>query len=100
MTCKICGTNINLEKHHLDYIKNITVILCRKHHGQAHGTNLFPDLKAINKNNYGVNSINIDDDLYKRLVAFYDTQDKLEYPTLKNFVSKKIKELINPEVDD
>ena len=42
-------------------------------------------------------NIDIPDDLYKRLVAFYDKQDKLEYPTLKNFVSKKLKEVITEQ---
>ncbi len=40
-------------------------------------------------------NINIDDDLYKRLVAYYNKQDKLEYSNLKNFVNRTLNELIS-----
>ena len=39
-------------------------------------------------------NINIGKELYEELVSFYEKQDKLEYPTLKNFVRKKIKRWI------
>lgn len=34
--CKICGKKKNIEKHHISYEKNITVNLCRYHHGLVH----------------------------------------------------------------
>ncbi len=97
MTCEICGTETNLIKHHLDYINNKTILLCRSHHAKVHFSNDYPHLKPIGS--VSSTNINIPDDLHKELLAFYDTQDKLEYPTLKNFVSKKLKELIKKGVD-
>lgn len=36
-TCKICGTNENVEAHHEDYTKPLDIIwLCRNHHRELH----------------------------------------------------------------
>jgi hypothetical protein len=35
-------------------------------------------------------NINIDDDLYKKLKKHYDKLNKLQYPTLKNYVERVI----------
>ena len=34
--CKACGSNYNIEKHHYDYGKNMTIKLCRKCHRNVH----------------------------------------------------------------
>lgn len=39
-------------------------------------------------------NIDIDDKVYKHWVDFYKKQNRLEYPTLKNFTAKKLKEMI------
>lgn len=39
-------------------------------------------------------TLDIDDDVYKEWVDLYDIQDKLEYPTLKNFTARKLKEIL------
>ena len=38
--------------------------------------------------------MDIDDGVYKGWVKFYNKQDKLKYPTLKNFTARKLKEII------
>ncbi len=40
-------------------------------------------------------NIDIENSIYKRWVSFYNKQDKIEYPTLKNFTAKKLLELMN-----
>ena len=36
-TCKVCGTNENVEAHHEDYSKPLEIIwLCRNHHREHH----------------------------------------------------------------
>ncbi len=97
MTCEICGTETNLIKHHLDYITNKTILLCRSHHAEVHFSDKWLDLKPVNSGDYG--NVNLGKELYDELVIFYDKQDKLVYPTLKNFVRQKIKELIKKGVD-
>ena len=42
-------------------------------------------------------NINIDDKVHKEWVKFYNKQNKLEYPTLKNFTAKKLREIIENE---
>lgn len=39
-------------------------------------------------------NIDLDDDIYKDWVVFWRTHDQIEYPTLKNFTAKKLRELI------
>ena len=39
-------------------------------------------------------NIDIDEDIHKMWVKYYETQDQLEYPSLKNFTAKKLKEII------
>jgi len=39
-------------------------------------------------------NIDIDDKIYNDWIKFYEKQDKLEYPTLKNFTAKKLREII------
>ena len=38
-------------------------------------------------------NINIDDEVHKEWIEFYNKQDKLEYPSLKNFTAKKLREI-------
>ena len=42
-------------------------------------------------------TIEIDDNVYKDWVRLYEAQDKVEYPSLKNFTTKRLKELILKE---
>ena len=44
-------------------------------------------------------TIDIDDEVYSRWVKFYEKQDKLEYPSLKNFTAKKLMDLMKNECD-
>ena len=44
-------------------------------------------------------TLDIEDDVYKAWVELYNIQDKLEYPTLKNFTARKLKEIIQQEGD-
>ncbi len=39
-------------------------------------------------------NMDIDDEVYKDWVKFYNKQDKLKYPTLKNFTARKLKEIM------
>ena len=39
-------------------------------------------------------NVNINDELYKELVEYYNKLDKIEYPTLKNFVEKGIRGML------
>ena len=39
-------------------------------------------------------NIDIDDEVYKKWVLFYKSFSKIDYPTLKNFTTKKISEMI------
>ena len=39
-------------------------------------------------------NIAIPKDLHKELVKYYNKQDKLKYPSLMNFVSQKLREII------
>jgi DNA-directed RNA polymerase subunit RPC12/RpoP len=34
--CQICGIEKNIDKHHIDYDKEITLNLCRECHNQIH----------------------------------------------------------------
>ena len=38
--------------------------------------------------------MDIKDEVYKNWVKFYNQQDQLEYPTLKNFTARKLKEIM------
>jgi len=40
-------------------------------------------------------NIDVDDKVYEEWVEFYNFNDKLKYPTLKNFTARKLKELID-----
>ena len=42
-------------------------------------------------------SIDIDDKVQEEWAAFYEKQDKLEYPTLKNFTARKLREIMQKE---
>ena len=42
-------------------------------------------------------NIDIDDEIYKKWVKFYEKQDKIEYPSLKNFTTKKLMNLMENE---
>ncbi len=42
-------------------------------------------------------TIDIDDKVYEEWVELYESQDKLEYPYLKNFTARKLKEVIQRE---
>ena len=35
-------------------------------------------------------NIDIDDSIYKKWVDFYNKQNKIDYPSLKNFTAKKL----------
>ena len=39
-------------------------------------------------------TLDIDDKVYKEWIGFYNQQDRLEYPTLKNFTARKLKEIM------
>ena len=39
-------------------------------------------------------NIDIDDRIYKKWVSFYKKQDKVLYPSLKNFTAKKLQEVM------
>ncbi len=39
-------------------------------------------------------NIDIDNQVHKEWIEFYGKQNKLEYPSLKNFTAKKLKEII------
>ena len=69
MVCEICGTEINLEEHHIDYIEDKKILLCKKHHEEVHHTNKWTSLKPINKSNYP-KLINVEDKTHKRLSEF------------------------------
>ncbi len=40
-------------------------------------------------------TIDIKDEVYGEWVKFYNEQDKLKYPTLKNFTARKLKEVMD-----
>ena len=42
-------------------------------------------------------TLDIKDEVYVEWVKFYDKQDKLKYPTLKNFTARKLREIIENE---
>ncbi len=42
-------------------------------------------------------NMDIDDGVYKDWVKFYNKQDNLKYPTLKNFTARKLKEVMENE---
>ncbi len=39
-------------------------------------------------------NMDIDNEVYKGWVKFYNKHSKLEYPTLKNFTARKLKEIM------
>ncbi len=39
-------------------------------------------------------NINIDDEVHKEWVEFYNKHSKVEYPNLKNFTARKLREII------
>ena len=39
-------------------------------------------------------TLDIQDEVYDDWVKFYNKQDKLKYPTLKNFTARKLKEVM------
>jgi len=39
-------------------------------------------------------NMDIDDEVYNEWMDFWKQQDQLEYPTLKNFTAKKLRELM------
>lgn len=42
-------------------------------------------------------TINIEDNIYRNWVKFYNKHNKLEYPTLRNFTAKKLKEMMEKQ---
>ncbi len=42
-------------------------------------------------------TLDIDDGIYKSWVKFYNKHSKVDYPTLKNFTARKLKEEIEKE---
>jgi len=42
--------------------------------------------------------ININNDLHKKVGEFIDKEDRIEYPSTKNFVDKAVKEKLDREV--
>ncbi len=42
-------------------------------------------------------TLDIKDEVYEDWVKFYKVHSKLEYPTLKNFTARKLKEIIKDE---
>jgi len=42
-------------------------------------------------------TLDIKDEVYEEWVKIYDKQDKLKYPTLKNFTAQKLKDVIDNE---
>ena len=42
-------------------------------------------------------TLDIKDEVYKEWSRFYNKQDKLKYPTLKNFTARKLKEVMENE---
>ena len=42
-------------------------------------------------------NVEIADEVYKEWIELFERQDKLEYPTLKNFTAKKLREVIERE---
>ncbi len=44
-------------------------------------------------------TLDIKDEVYEQWVKFYDKQDKLKYPTLKNFTARKLDEIMKKEGD-
>ncbi len=44
-------------------------------------------------------TLDIKDEVYGEWVKFYNKQDKIKYPTLKNFTARKLREIIKKEVD-
>lgn len=39
-------------------------------------------------------TLDIDNEIHKEWVKFYNKQDKLKYPTFKNFTARKLKEMM------
>ncbi len=39
-------------------------------------------------------TLDIKDEIYDKWVEFYNKHSKLEYPTLKNFTARKLKEIM------
>ena len=39
-------------------------------------------------------TLDISDEVYDEWVEFYNKQDKIKYPTLKNFTARKLREII------
>jgi len=44
-------------------------------------------------------TLDIQDEVYENWVRFYNKQDKLKYPTLKNFTARKLREIISDKDD-
>ena len=45
-------------------------------------------------------TLDIDDEVYIGWVEYYNKQDKLKYPTLKNFTARQLKEIMRKEVQE
>ncbi len=43
---------------------------------------------------FNMTNVDIEAKIYKKWVSFYKRHSKIDYPTLKNFTTKKLSELI------
>ncbi len=63
--CILCPNTKNLVKHHTNYEKDKTVVVCRNCHSKIHRTNLYQELKPIDRPNAKV--IRISDEFHAEL---------------------------------
>lgn len=42
-------------------------------------------------------NINLNPEIYKKWFKFYETQDKIKFPTFKNFTERRLLQIINEE---
>lgn len=92
--CPVCKQEKEkLEKHHLNYTKNVTIEICKPCNIKiAKNKNYAPEFNNVDER--PKKGIRISEETYKQLKETYQKQNKINYPSLKNFVEKKIIELI------
>lgn len=92
--CYCCDAFFNkTEEHNLHYDKNITITVCKQCHTDIHRTDKWPELKPMDKSNYGDNIITLKGDRKKWMK--FAIQLKREKKTVWSVLEPKITKYIN-----
>ena len=92
-TCEICKLETNIVKHHIDYINEKTVNICRKCHQKLHrkGIDGFENFKNINRREKDGFMVDVNDKEYeaaKQIVM----KDRVKYPSMRHYINMAIRE--------